>query len=794
MKRLLTGIVALALIAPVATRAEITAEVVRVGFPGDGDSPNFCRGGAWMPVALRLNLRNEEPRTVFIRIEQPDRDGDLVYVQKMVALTPDLKGAAVLHWLYIVPNPDTRTSASNLTVKILDENEEAISVYQNGREVRKVEIVDEPEPIEDRFFLVLSIGEGTAGKIRTLSDKTFADDSPFKMPLRVSHISPDTVPDHWHGLEMVDAIVWESADPSTLSPHQLQAVIEWVRHGGKLLLAAGGTIDLLASSKLAEYLPVEFEGVEAVSELPNRLAFGTWLKKRNQSEEQVEFAEPVQMARCRVKEGAKALLQSPAKTQTYLATRDVDGGSITFLCVTLHDLFGAGGDAETFFANALGWRRAVDEDDARILSGIPIELFEKLREPINFQMSTVTYLIVAILFVVAYGLAATWGSWMVLRARNLLKHSWTTFAVAAMVASALGFASVQTIRGVGTELHQLSIIDSTIDTYSSAAHCYFGLKTGTYVQDMDLWLPLDSRGSGDPQRTALFLRPLSAIVGSDLGGSPLANHFADTKRYRAGPNKALLEDVPIRATLKQFEGYWRGRMGGQLHADIRMGSKTEIARDSTITNDLGFDLSNCYLIQALEDLNWDEYSRRDQILVHPIGRLRNQEQIDLHRRLYFEPPSYVKAIEPLDYIEDRSLKTAQEHWSGSFGGFTSVGSFWENPFGSIENYQLAVMLLTTHGEFEPKITGGNWASVTTDISHANCRWLDRSGSLTRDKLLLVGFADSAEPGPVRLHVRRGAREWRSLTPEKSCTAYRFVLPILRDESAQDDPQAEEEDS
>ena len=69
------------------------------------------------------------------------------------------------------------------------------------------------EPLDTELsrqhFLVLSVTDAglTAGKIREMSDYAKPEEAEYTRPLRVAHISSSRIPDHWHGLEMVDAIV-----------------------------------------------------------------------------------------------------------------------------------------------------------------------------------------------------------------------------------------------------------------------------------------------------------------------------------------------------------------------------------------------------------------------------------------------------------------------------------------------------------------------------------------------------------------------------------------------------------
>ena len=55
--------------------ADISVEIVTAGFPGEGVSQHLYRGGNYAGLGVRVALANEEPRQVWIRVEQHDRDG-----------------------------------------------------------------------------------------------------------------------------------------------------------------------------------------------------------------------------------------------------------------------------------------------------------------------------------------------------------------------------------------------------------------------------------------------------------------------------------------------------------------------------------------------------------------------------------------------------------------------------------------------------------------------------------------------------------------------------------------------
>ena len=57
-----------------------------------------------------------------------------------------------------------------------------------------------------------------------------------------------------HIEEWVDVIVWDDADPSQTGPRQIDALIEGVRDGGRLLITSGSNWQSLVSSPVARAL------------------------------------------------------------------------------------------------------------------------------------------------------------------------------------------------------------------------------------------------------------------------------------------------------------------------------------------------------------------------------------------------------------------------------------------------------------------------------------------------------------------------------------------------------------
>ncbi len=755
-------------------RAEITAEMVMVGFPNDlGTQPWLYRGGCYAPLAIRLSMKGEPAKTVYLRLEQRDLDGDIVYSDEFVNLTPELEGSGRLYWLYFVPNPETGHGVDAVAVQVLDENHEAIEVASNGRKARKVSLTDIPDVVQGQHFLVLSISKDTAGKLRSLGKETLKEGK-FTKELRVSHISPERIPDSWHGLEMVDAIVWDAADAGDVTLQQQQALVEWVRQGGRLIVASGGTSDTLTKSEIGKILPVDIKGVTTATSLPELRGWS--LSRGNPDVE--EYPQPMQVTQCTVRPGAQDLVPSAAKTRTYLARSRFGNGTVTYLPVTFRDLLRIDelekSNLDDFFRRLLGLRIGSKDDHARqaAFQQNTIDLLGQMRGLIDFAVTTAAYMFIAILFVIAYALIATWGSWFVLRARNMLRYSWTAFAVVALIASVLGLGAVQIGRGgLGFQLHQVTVVDATADRYDGVARAYFGLKTSNYVQDMDLWLPQTGLPDQQPDLTSCILRPLSPII----GGVENETRFADTRRYPAVPAHALLENVPIRATLKQLEGYWHGDLRGRIKADVRLQRNAAtngwvVSPDSTLQlMDFGHDLKDCMLILSPQ-LDTDNFgpSRNSAMSIHPIGDLKDNEAVDLYSRMY----RYVATINPdeawRELERQRQLDEQHRKWVADLKAMTSstaTKTLW------------ATLLLTTFNEYVPD-SNPDYYGIQTAVSSEYAQWMDRSNVIQPDTALLVGVAVD-DPGPVQLFYRSGAGEFKYLKPKESLVVYRVTIPVQR---------------
>ena len=787
---LLAGVALLPLLIPAAGAARVIGDVVSAGFNARGagiGGRHVVRLGHWTPVVVQLTLEGQTQFEGRLRVAQRDRDGDVGYDYHEILLNAD-SAASRTYTLYTLPSLGA-DGAIDLSVELVDQDDVLVEMVSAGRLVRALRAADTPTVLPDDETLILDVAEGQMGKVARL-----AETGPGLRPLRpinVAHLAPRELPDRWQGLEAADAIVWDESDPDALNADQRQALAEWTRQGGVLVLAtARHAAALQKSDVFGPLLPVtvgERTSLKEAGRFRSR-----WL---GLPEEDAEYAEAVPLVKCSVRKGAGARRVFPepgaesssAGVDTLIARGRAGRGVVVFVAASLRELLDAECNPTTFWRALLEIRLTNTENypDDR-------PLYQPLEAVVAFAATGGQYMVFALLFVMAYIGLATFGSWSFLKSRGWEKHNWTVFAGVAVVASLLSITATQTIRGVGQKLHQLTVVEATAGESAASATAYFGLKTGTHSV-LDVWLADDYARAPEPQRTDCFLRALPADKSVAQGGVA----FADPGSYELRPATAELLRVPIRATLKQFEGRWRGQLRGGIDAAVRLADRTftrsaneeQTVRErcfdesSTITNRLGVDLEDCFLFQPSVNryeggLNY--MSPRSQnlteIKVYALGALADGATV---RPASLYTDQFGNRLTWSDW--HRSLLDYQNAWGKRFAGDVSLKMLQEKgkvKAGELSGFQEALLMLTALSEYdETSTTLQHYSQAPILFSRERCRWMDLSEVLTKDMVLLVGFAKA--PGPVSLCTRRAGstRDYRRVAPEEAWTVYRVVIPV-----------------
>lgn len=740
--------------------AHIEVNVTRIGFP-TVQLGHVVRSGAWVPIIVDVALVNQQMFDGTIRVSQFDNDGDECYDAVGIHLrVGTLESRRV--YLYIPANP--ARGKGRFVVEVSDEDGEVVSVVSQGVLSHQAEAAQRPSVISDDDILFLSISNGTIGRLQDLVALDQRD--LYQRSIHVAHMSPTDLPELWIGLEIVDYIVWDDARPEELTPRQIEALLTWVRRGGTLLIAASRSAgSLRISDPIRSILPVNIGDLADVKDLPNirRTLLGV------EDPEDPGFPHNVPVVECSLRTDAKRVPNRPSNTSDLISRRREGRGFVIFCGVTLNDLFSGTGRSAEFFQKLFHLSLLVDPNAGQ---PNPVPLFSQVVSAVAFSTSASLYLAVAGVFSIGYVLVATLGSWSLVSAKNWRRHSWSAFAVVAIAASVITLVTVNSVRGgFGETVHQVSVVDLDAGKTYGYATAFFGLKTGM-DRRVDLWLPSRSTGAAEPAITDCFLRPLPA--GSQA--TELMGSYADPSEYRLIPGSAVIENVRIRGTLKQFGGRWEGPLDGTLSGQITVRGRN-LLEGSYIINDLGVDLLSCYLLHPVLDLDQGVGLRSLSIYAFSVGDIPSDGQkIELTERCY-----RLKDGERMSELFERStLAKSHTTWGSPFRSIVAnLGYGAGSGMGAaIGQEQKALLLMSTIGEFDPTQDtnmAGNYLGYAS-WSRECLRQLDLREQLTRDSVILLGFAE--DPGPIRLWKRTGDSPYRPLRPDEdaSWTMYRIRIP------------------
>ncbi len=778
-----------------SSSADIHVNVSHIGFRqiGDGGSQGL-RIGSWVPIVVDVWLVGQEAFDGTLRVAQPDNDGDEAFDSVTVHLRSE-SGGAMRYFLYVIANP--LRQGSSFAVELISTEGDRVEVIANGETVTKAKSAAPWSlvPADSLFILNLATASRSIGKLQDIAD--LRDTGPFARDVRVGNASAADIPEQWFGMEMIDVIVWDHADPDELSDLQQAAMAEWVRQGGTLLIAGGARGAAIAQNEhFKKILPVTIGGARPETrfgELRFKL-LGERLEQDDDDKDKLPapFSEPIELREITLRKGAKLIHRESSIDADVIARWRVGRGHVIYSAIALDDAFSAGGAARLFFKKVLYLADATDADDPAIASPI----FPEVYSTISFTRSGSMYLVIAVVFSLTYLVVATFGSWGFLSAKGWQQHNWTAFSIVAGVASVLSVLAVTTVQGVGHRMHQYSIIDAVAgDTYGYAT-TLFGLKTGSDTE-LDVWLPSDHSRETEPGPSKCYLRPVGA--GSRL--EDVTNSYTDPRAYRLDPGAARIEGVRVRSTLKQFEGRWEGPLGGTIIADVTVTPPkyvsgvfiSELTDASYIKNNLGVDLTNCWLLHSAKDIHAYEDnlgrrgpawagndSRAGSVYAYPLGDLPADGQRKYLAAICYQPKPGQKQE---DAILENALSIRQLAWAKPFRStlltpFTGGG----DSVSALGKEQEALLMLSTVGDidvgkFNPTGSMGFQFGRTT-ISRERLRHLDLREQLERDCVYLIGFA--ADPGPVRLMTRStggGAYRVARPVPGKCGVMYRIRIPV-----------------
>jgi hypothetical protein len=400
-----------------------------------------------------------------------------------------------------------------------------------------------------------------------------------------------------------------------------------------------------------------------------------------------------------------------------------------------------------------------------------------------FQTTSGFYFAFAFLFVIAYIIVVTGGSWGWLRRKNQVRHAWVIFALLAAATSGISLAAVQLVRTLGQGVHEMTIVNGRQGADDITATAFLGFKTASHTL-VDLCVPANSLKPGESPETARgSLRPIAL----ESVREP-QNTFSVPQRYEAVAQLGELRGVPIRATLKQFEVAWRGPSRGRISSNLGWSAirPDRLEPWSSITNELDTDLTDCYLftrggtppavrVYALPDLprgqraDWGAIctamEERWQKKRTDTGLRDRVENATDEKRASWSPPMLKDLLGQC--LDELSVSTRRQRDDRNREqDLLDRGA---------ERYVPSLLVLTFYDDASVL----DLVQSGQDLVRGRGRELEMSSNLDSSTALFAGF--STDPSPLRLCRRKPGAEvddWKAIKPSRSAVMYRYLLPIL----------------
>jgi hypothetical protein len=605
-------LIALAALAPAAARAAMPVEIenLRIGFGPD----NLFKIGAWTPVWIQLKGGSER-FSGFMDVVASDDDGVPTSFRQPV----DLPARETRRFSgYIRPggrDPDVTIRFYDERGRWLAEREQDRTMPTPPRSVMPAEsvvvIAGQPQGIDQ---VPAAAGFRQAGS-------TTANAGDAEIVLTRLEVDGDRIPGRWYGYDGALAVVLDTSDRATLdvlSGLRGQALVEWVRRGGHLVVGVGANWQAVRDGVLGPALPAVPAGQERVQSLEALDMFAGANKSITPPGAKPQMITKLEQLDER---GGKAL--SSVSNLPVVVRGPYGFGRITLIGVDLdQEIFSKWADRGLFWVHALDLKKSRPDKSVGMAapgggsfysSGVT-DLASQLRVALEQfpRVKLIPFGWVAFL-IFLYILAIGPGDYLFLkRVVKRMELTWITFPAIVATVSLLAYVAAYRLKGDDLLVNKIDVVD--VDQVSGLTR---GRSWATLFspQNRDYGIgftpaPLDGEAASpfvvvpagqEPPRpepgtevvTSWFSIPEVQFGG--MGGANRRFSFGGGGYSYEPVNTAeRLKDVriPIWST-KTLTARWFGQSAPLIESDLRPFGADRLA--GSVVNRLGYPLKDALL-------------------------------------------------------------------------------------------------------------------------------------------------------------------------------------------------------
>lgn len=743
----------------------VTGEILSLGIGGI-HSAGMYRLGQWVPVHVRLENRSGGAFDGFLAVEQNDLDGDKVLCLKPIHLEAGLEGRD--SWLYYWPKPD-EAGMGVPEVAVLDGQKRVITTFSVHAPMEPAGLA--PENAEDNHsqrWVILLGGNRQMGLGHYIKSK--GGNATTRLTW-VPHAAD--LPDNVLGLDGVDTIIWdaEAVRVSDMAPDfQLKAILDWVRSGGHLVVTAGAQLNELSGPfyKIGEALPLKIEGTV---QLPDGSIFQRFISQRMYRTPAGPF---VQMTGS-LKPGSRAVSTAWAMGNTGAGDHPLvvigtyGAGTVTVVTIDPASLPANAMSPENwlaFWQKTMGWsgeiwtearvkeQVAQDEDDREhnrgtanhiMVNPAHAKLDAAVPNGIDFSKATYQRLILAVLFLGLYWVVAGPGNFLVLRRYKLQHWSWWIFGACVVVASVGAMLVVAAFKLEKYDLKHITYVMGRSDSGDASVVAFYGIFAPKDSKvSIELPESLDASGSG-ANGGLTYLAPFDEPLFDGIVP------FADPQQYEILNSKTTLVEVPFRSTLKKMQARWTGELTDKIttdHVGIKFASAGKGGRRlglmGTLKNQTQYDLQDVTIVALAPNVPIELSEAR----IFDGGTWRHGDTL----RLDMIPGrgTTPRSDDVEQILADVGKSMGRETFTKV--GLGGSGMVFDPAIANAEKHKADLLnTLLELRPFEGLLESNNRVEFTRCLT----RCVDRSAALRASRLLVIGYAGTAEagvPSPLKLKV------------------------------------------
>jgi hypothetical protein len=607
-----------------AQRPKLRIDSVKMGFLSNPQTGEF-KSGAWTPVYVTLTAPPDGLVEATLSVETSDSDDVRnSYSVPIRALDPNETATVVT---YTRPG----SAHGDLTVKVKLGSYLPYEARDNYAAM----------PLGNVLYVV--VGERLPGFRRALANENKQanrnvvggeeDEDPFSRdtgPRRLAFIDDiRQLPTRWFAYEGVDILFLTTGNRDFVTAllndqeNRKEAIAEWVRRGGRLVISTGRNLDMLANlGPLTALLPADVAGkvelprVKVLESYAQTNAPSAFAHPRPRSNPNAP-PPPVEVARLVPKPSRLAQASLRERDDLPMMVRGTYGlGRVTLLAFDLDQPpFTTWGNQSMFwqkFRREQGREPGRDETamQGNVMMGMPQtndDIASKLQQSLEeFEDVQVISFGWVALFILVYILIVGPLDYLFLKkVVKRLELTWITFPTVVIAISVAAYFTAYYLKGNDQRINKVDLVDFDLHNQAALGNTWFTIfspRIQHYTIGVEPVAPDWAAVKSDPSRDASVVvtwmgRPEVGFGGTGRAGSQ--SLFRRTYEYE--PAATGLRGVPIQVwTTKSFTASWETPFDPAhplFQADLSFPEKRPDLLTGTVTSHLPVPLEDVYLYQ-----------------------------------------------------------------------------------------------------------------------------------------------------------------------------------------------------